>query len=78
MESKGMFALSADRVLAPQDIFRPKRRALAGAANSELLPEEKRSLRRAAKDASAASAGRVQSQKKALQAKKAASAPASR
>jgi U3 small nucleolar RNA-associated protein MPP10 len=54
VESKGMFALSRDKVLAPQDIFRPRTTgggaaAASGATKAEMTPGEKKSLRAAHK-----------------------------
>lgn len=52
VESKGMFALSREKVLAPQDLFRPKLGGAAqasGATKEEMTPDEKRSVRAAHK-----------------------------
>lgn len=51
VESKGMFALSREKVLAPQDVFRPKKGQAAALMTSkeEMTPGEKRNLRAAQK-----------------------------
>eukprot|EP00672_Neobodo_designis_P017170 CAMPEP_0174846172 /NCGR_PEP_ID=MMETSP1114-20130205/12161_1 /TAXON_ID=312471 /ORGANISM="Neobodo designis, Strain CCAP 1951/1" /LENGTH=673 /DNA_ID=CAMNT_0016080435 /DNA_START=40 /DNA_END=2061 /DNA_ORIENTATION=+ len=74
LESVGMTALAKEEVLAPQDVFRPKRGIHTDAAASELQPGERKAIRRAAKASTKAAEGRKEAQKAAREKKKSASA----
>jgi U3 small nucleolar RNA-associated protein MPP10 len=63
LEAVGMSALAKDAVLAPQDLFRPKRgHRHTDAASTELLPQERQAIRRSAKANAKAAAGRKEKQ----------------